>query len=333
MAASSRIRPTRLRPLLGALLRPVVVLPVVVVTVVVLAGAACSAGPRPAATTSLRAPAVAAAHRPGQPPGYLAPGYLAPGYLALGDSIAFGYQPPEVRPAPDYHDPADFTGYPEDLARALGLTVVNAACPGETSGSMINTRAPSNGCERNAAGGGGYRPALPLHVSYPGSQLEFAVGYLQQHPDTRLVTIGIGGNDLFRCQEVTGHCRGTVLSQTLAATTANLDLILAALRGQAGYQGSLVVVEYYAVNYRDQLFVHQIEALNAALAGPAARYGATLADTFSAFRAASAGAGDDTCTAGLTFKLPGGCDLHPTARGQQLLATVIERAIAPVAAG
>jgi lysophospholipase L1-like esterase len=199
---------------------------------------------------------------------------------------------------------------------------------------MINTRAPSNGCERNAADGPGYRPSLPLHVSYPGSQLGYAVGYLQQHPDTRLVTIGIGGNDLFRCQELTDHCRGAVLSQTLAATTANLDLILGTLRGQGGYQNTLVVVGYYAVNYRDLPFVHQIEALNAALAGPAARYGARVADTFSAFRAASAGHDDDTCTAGLTFALPGGgCDLHPTARGQQLMAAVVERAIAPVTAG
>jgi lysophospholipase L1-like esterase len=312
MAASSRIRPAGLRVLLAVL----------VLAGAVLAGTGCSAGSRPAPRPAPRAPAVAAAARPG-----------SAGYLALGDSIAFGYRPPQVRPAPDYYDPADFTGYPEDVARALGLAVVNAACPGETSASMINTRAPSNGCERNAANGPGYRPALPLHVSYPGSQLDFAVGYLQQHPDTRLVTIGIGGNDLFRCQELTDHCRGAALSQTLAATTANLDLILGTLRGQAGYQNTLVVVGYYAVNYRDQSFVHQIEALNAALAGPAARYGARVADTFSAFRAASAGHGDDTCTAGLTFALPGGCDLHPTARGQQLMAAVVERAIAPVRAG
>ena len=318
MAASSRIRPAGLRRLPGVLL-----LAVLVLAGAVLAGTGCSAGSRPAASTAPRAPAVAAAARPGP----------AGRYLALGDSIAFGYRPPQVRPAPDYYDPADFTGYPEDVGRALGLSVVNAACPGETSASMINTRAPSNGCERNAANGPGYRPALPLHVSYPGSQLDFAVGYLQQHPDTRLVTIGIGGNDLFRCQELTDHCRGAVLSQTLAATTANLDLILATLRGQAGYQHTLVVVGYYAVNYRDLPFVHQIEALNAALAGPAARYGATVADMFSAFRAASAGHGDDTCTAGLTFALPGGCDLHPTARGQQLMASVVERAIAPVTAG
>jgi len=310
MAASSRIRPAGRWSLL---------------VVVVLAAAACSASSRPAATSASRAAAVAAAARPTA---------ADEGYLALGDSIAFGYQPPAVRPAPDYYDPASFTGYPEDVARALGLVVVNAACPGETSGSMINTRAPSNGCERNAAGGGGYRPALPLHVSYPGSQLDFAVGYLQQHPDTRLVSIGIGGNDLFRCQEITDHCRGAVLTQTLAQTTANLDLILATLRGQAGYQGTLVVVGYYAVNYRDALFVEQIEALNTALAGPAARHGARLADIFSAFQTASAGAGDDTCTAGLTYRLPGGrCDLHPTARGQRLMAGVVERTITPVAAG
>jgi lysophospholipase L1-like esterase len=317
MAASSRIRPAGLRPLPGVLL-----LAVMVLAGAVLAGTGCSAGARPPATTAPRAPAVATAARPGPA-----------GYLALGDSIAFGFRPSQVRPAPDYYDPADFTGYPEDVARALGLAVVNAACPGETSASMINTRAPSNGCERNAAGGPGYRPALPLHVSYTGSQLSYAVGYLQQHPDTRLVTIGIGGNDLFRCRELTDQCRGAALSQTLAATTANLDLILATLRGQAGYQHTLVVVGYYAVNYRDLPFVHQIEALNAALAGPAARYGATVADMFSAFRAASAGHGDDTCTAGLTFALPGGCDLHPTARGQQLMASVVERAIAPMTAG
>ena len=119
----------------------------------------------------------------------------------------------------------------------------------------------------------------------------------------------------------------------LAATTANLDLILATLRGQAGYQGPLVVVDYYPVNYGNLPFVRQIEALNAALAGAADRSGARLADAFGAFLAASAGAADDL-RACLTVRMPGGgCDLHPTARGQQLLATVVQRAIAPAPAG
>jgi lysophospholipase L1-like esterase len=253
-----------------------------------------------------------------------------PGYLALGDSIAFGYRP--LPSFADYRNPAAFIAYPEDVARALKLNLVNAACPGETTASMINTGAPSNGCETNARGGPGYRSIAPLHVSYRGSQLSYAVQYLQQHPDTRLVTIGIGANDLFRCQETTAdHCAGPDLGRALAGVTANLDTILSALRNQARYRHTLVVVTYYAPNYGDAASVTPVEALNAALAGPAARYGARLADGFAAFRAASAPAGGDTCAAGLRIKLAsGGCDLHPTALGQRVLAAAVEAALGAV---
>ena len=249
-----------------------------------------------------------------------------PGYLALGDSIAFGWRP---APWAEYRNQADFSGYPEDLAAALKLNLVNAACPGETSAGMINPGAPGNGCETNARGGPGYRAMFPLHVSYRGSQLSFAVDYLRQHPDTRLVTLGIGANDLFRCQEVTAdHCGGSDLGPTLAETTSNLDVILGALRNQARYRHTLVVVLYYANYYADPASITPIEALNAAIAGPAARYGALLANGFAAFRAAAAQAGGDTCAAGLRVKLAsGGCDLHPSARGAQVLATAIQDAI------
>jgi len=249
-----------------------------------------------------------------------------PGYLALGDSIAFGWRP---APRADYRNQADFSGYPEDLAAALKLNLVNAACPGETSASMINPSAPSNGCETNARGGPGYRALFPLHVSYRGAQLSFAVHYLQQHPGTRLVTLGIGANDLFRCQEVTAdHCAGPDLGSTLAETASNLDTILGALRNQAHYQHTLVVLTYYAEKYDDPASVTPVEALNAAIAGPAARYGAVLAGGFAAFRAAAARAAGDTCAAGLRVKAAsGGCDLHPSARGAQVLATAIQEAI------
>jgi lysophospholipase L1-like esterase len=249
-----------------------------------------------------------------------------PDYLALGDSIAFGYRP---APWADYRNQADFGGYPEDLAAALKLNLVNAACPGETSAGMIDPGAPSNGCETNARGGPGYRAMFPLHVSYRGSQLSFAVHYLQQHPDTQLVTLGIGANDLFRCQEVTAdHCGGSDLAPTMAEVSSNLDIILGALRNQARYQHTLVVLTYYAEKYDDPASTTPIEALNAAIAGPAARYGAVLADGFAAFGAAAAGDGGDTCAAGLRVKLAsGGCDLHPSARGAQVLATAIQEAI------
>jgi lysophospholipase L1-like esterase len=262
---------------------------------------------------------------PSAPPVVQVPG--EPGYLALGDSIAFGYRP--LPSFADYRNPAAFTAYPEDVARALKLNLVNGACPGETTASMINTGAPSNGCETNVRGGPGYRSIAPLHVSYRGSQLNYAVRYLQQHPDTRLVTIGIGANDLFRCEATTAdHCAGPDLGRTLAGVTANLDTILSALRNQAQYRHTLVVVTYYALNYGDAASVTPVEALNAALAGPAARYGARLANGFAAFRAASARASGNTCAAGLRIKLAsGGCDLHPTALGQQVLAAAVEAAV------
>src|SRR5215469_18470982 len=50
-------------------------------------------------------------------------------YLALGDSVAFGYVPPQAVPAPDYFDASSFVGYPEDAAQALHLQVSNASCP------------------------------------------------------------------------------------------------------------------------------------------------------------------------------------------------------------
>lgn len=72
-----------------------------------------------------------------QPPGLTS----GTGYLALGDSVTFGYEEAGVTPPPDYHDAGSFVGYPEQLARALHVKVTNAACPGETSASLVNSAA------------------------------------------------------------------------------------------------------------------------------------------------------------------------------------------------
>src|SRR5436305_6696536 len=74
---------------------------------------------------------------------------LAPGtrYLALGDSVTFGYEEGGVTPKPNYHDAASFIGYPEQIAREIHVKVANAACPGETSSSLIDPKAQSYACE------------------------------------------------------------------------------------------------------------------------------------------------------------------------------------------
>jgi lysophospholipase L1-like esterase len=246
-------------------------------------------------------------------------------YLALGDSVAFGYRPPQVTPPAAYLDPANFTGYPSVVARELGLTVVNASCPGETTASMINIAAPSNGCENSPDSRPGYREVNPLHVAYRGSQLAFAVSFLEQHRDTKLVTIDIGANDLDLCLDTTpDHCTGPDFQQTLAQVGANLDTILATLRGTAHYRGEVVVLTYYAVNYRDGKGVRQIEALNAVLGQQGERFGAQIANGFGAFQAAAAAADGDTCAAGLRIRLPeGGCDAHPSVLGRDVLASAV----------
>src|SRR5437588_139096 len=74
---------------------------------------------------------------------------IVPGtrYLALGDSVTFGYMESNVVPAPNYHNASSFLGYPEQFGAQLRVNVANAACPGETSSSLINPKAISNGCE------------------------------------------------------------------------------------------------------------------------------------------------------------------------------------------
>src|SRR5947209_11371945 len=161
-------------------------------------------------------PAVAGARRPVRTPG------LTPGsrYLALGDSVTFGFQESALVPAPNYHDAKSFLGYPEHIAKELPVKVANAACPGETSSSLINQNAQSNGCENAPHGiNTGYRKLYPLHVHYRGSQLAYALGYLRRHRDVRLVSLMIGANDLFVCQETTAdHCLSSAERSATAAT-------------------------------------------------------------------------------------------------------------------
>jgi lysophospholipase L1-like esterase len=286
-------------------------------------GKASPSGPTQKATAPGRSPSAAPSRS--EPAGDPA----EPDYLALGDSIAFGYRPAAVTSVTSYLNPANFTGYPDDVARALHLHLVNASCPGETTASMISKSAPNVGCESNPSGGPGYRSFAPLHVAYQGSQLAFAVRYLRQHPQTKLVTIDIGANDLFLCQdENADRCTGSDFAASLAAIAANLDKILGSVRGQGGYHGTLVVLNYYALTYGSSPTSVGTQELDAALARSAAKYGGRVADAYEAFKAASASTGGDTCQAGLRIKLPSGdCDLHPTAHGHEVLATAIERAV------
>jgi lysophospholipase L1-like esterase len=246
------------------------------------------------------------------------------GYLALGDSVVFGYREADNLPTPDYSQPDTFVGYPEDVAADLSLNVTNASCPGETSASLIDATAPSNGCEN------GYRAAFPLHTAYSGSQLDFAVQFLRTHHQTRLVSLMIGANDGFLCQKTTPDQCQSELPALLQKVGANVATILQRIRDDAHYNGQIVIVNYYSLDYRSAVQNGLSQALNGAVDAAAQPFDVQVADGFAAFQSAALQTGGDTCAAGLLTTLPtGGCGthVHPSVTGQALLAEAVDRAV------
>jgi lysophospholipase L1-like esterase len=252
-------------------------------------------------------------------------------YLALGDSVAFGFNP-LVNPS----SASNFTGYPEIVAQRLNVEDVNVACSGEATGSFISSTGLDNVCRS-------YRAALPLHVSYTGTQLAFAVNFLKQNPRTRLVTLGLDANDFFResagpdpngwppstCFVPAPADVNGLLLYFHTCAVQNLRTILAAIRG-TGYTGLLVVVLYYALNYSDpaSLFVTQT-LLNQAMVTASAGFNVRFASGFDAWKPVAANFGGDACKAGLLIRLsPTSCDVHPTPAGRDLLAAAVVNTVA-----
>jgi lysophospholipase L1-like esterase len=247
------------------------------------------------------------------------------GYVALGDSVTFGYQEPGVQPTPNYHDASSFVAYPEQLGAALGLKVTNLACPGETSESLINEK-DTLACE-NA-----YRKVYPLHVKYSGSQLDYALSFLRTHPGVRLVSLMIGANDDFLCQETSKD--GCTSASDLAALAAEIGRhvkqTLSAIRNQAGYSGQLAIVNYYSLNYASPAMNALSQLLDRTLDNAAKPFGVEVADGYGIFQTASFRFADQPCLAGLITQLDdqvGNCGIHPTYTGQALLAQALLKAI------
>jgi lysophospholipase L1-like esterase len=248
-------------------------------------------------------------------------------YLALGDSVAFGYVPPQAVPPPNYQSAHSFVGYPEDVAQALRIRVWNASCPGETTDSMLVAGVVSNGCENSPASATGYRTLYPLHVQYQGTQMEYALKYLAVHRHTQLVTIDIGANDVFLCQETTkdGCTSAVEIQAVLQEIQADLTAIYTQIRDVGHYQGPLVALTYYSLSYSDPAQVASTQLLDSVIASVTKAFRGKVADGFAAFEGPSAAVGGSPCAAGLLIKLPNGtCNIHPSPAGHLLLAQAIE---------
>ena len=243
-------------------------------------------------------------------------------YLALGDSVPFGYRGGER--SSEYEEAGNFTGYPELVGDALGLEVLNAACPGETTASLLDATAQSNGCENSRTSPDGFRDDYPLHVDYASaeqSQLDYAVETLKARGDVELVTLQVGANDGFLCQATTADRCSADLGVVVDTVGENVATALDALRTDAGYDGRLVVVTYYSLDYADETTTTGVERLNAALISAAEAVDVEVANAFDPF--ATEAAGGSPVDAGLV--LPD--DVHPTEKGQRLLADAVISAL------
>ena len=246
-------------------------------------------------------------------------------YLALGDSVVFGYI---TEAGFEYGNPDNFVGYPDYAARLLRLASTNASCPGEATSSFLSPAGADNGCRD-------YRQVVPLHVTYSSTQLLFAERFLATHRNTRLVTIGIGANDVFILQRQCAssqnpnpqQCFREGIPAVFHTIAQNLGTILFALRA-TGFRGVLMIVNYYSFDYSDPVGTGLTQLLNQAITEFAKANDAVVADVFTAFRAAASNAfaGGQTCKAGLLNASPQNqltCDVHPSQSGQKLIGQTV----------
>ena len=121
----------------------------------------------------------------------------------------------------------------------------------------------SNGCENGPSTTPGYRTVFPLHVSYSGTQLAYAIHYLEVHRTHAWSALMIGANDGFLCQETTSDACASELPGVLAQIEANVRTILAKLRQKAHYSGQIVILNYYSLDYSNAISSGFSQALNA----------------------------------------------------------------------
>ena len=107
---------------------------------------------------------------------------------------------------------------------------------------------------------------------------------------------------------------------------ANLETILSRIRAQ--YAGQIIYVEYPARRYNT--FIAQVMAqLYADLSPVLAKYSVEMAPAFNRFQTAVQSSGGNSCAAGLLLTVNGVCNVHPTAAGHQLIASIIAEMVPP----
>ena len=206
----------------------------------------------------------------GFPAGQSLAGEGAVFYLSVGTSLSVG-----IQPNPAGQNRRTQEGYADQLHATLAeetswLRLVKLGCKGETTVTMID----GGICDYEL-----------------GSQLAQAVKFLEDHQGSvALVTIDMGANDIESCGSLSGIDLACV-AQALTDISANLPVILAALRSAAGPGVPIIAMNYYnpflAAWFADPLLAEAsaefVLLFNNLLAAFYAGFGIPVADVAGAF--------------------------------------------------
>ncbi|HEX8728864.1 MAG TPA: SGNH/GDSL hydrolase family protein [Ktedonobacterales bacterium] len=244
-------------------------------------------------------------------------------YMALGNSLSFGYQPN-----------LDFSsGFADDIvndlrranlntkSQPISTEIVNLACAGETTATMIN---------------GGCVGQFAHHGSYTGAQLQAALAFLRdpRHQGrVSPITLEVGANDVLVDFDAQTCTVGSGFDADLARMDSNLtdiilpDLTKALTTARGAQTGDLHLLNYYNPYAKacpnSTPFVHEV---NDHLQADAAQYRVPIVDIYTAF-------GGDTAMASHICDYTWYCDprfpgnIHPTNTGYRIIANAVESAL------
>jgi lysophospholipase L1-like esterase len=230
-------------------------------------------------------------------------------YMALGDSLSFGYQPN-----------LDFSsGFADDifndLHRAGVSALVNYACAGETTQTMID-----GGCVGRYAHKG----------SYIGPQLQAAVAYLTKEKNrgrVSPVTLEIGANDVIKDWDSAACSEEPTATVDLATMDANLTHVIfpALVKALGPASGDLHLLNYYNPFAREcPNSAPFVDLLNEHLYVDARQFRISVIDVYGAF-GGDTGTADNVCA--LTWYCSVYHDIHPTNDGYRKIAQAVENAL------
>ncbi len=153
-------------------------------------------------------------------------------YVSIGDSYAAGYQPSGPSSGATTRNGFAYQLVPDALALGYHLTLVNFACSGATTSSVLH----ASGCASSDLGPGANSYA-------PKTQAAAAEDFVRSHRNQIvLITVSIGGNDITDCGFSASPL--SCLPSALGSVKTNLTTLLTGLRAAGGPGPHIVGLTY-----------------------------------------------------------------------------------------